>query len=370
MVHLSAALMKAPRRFIDSVRIVARGGRGGNGIPKYGGIGGKGGDIYLEAVEDYSLLKLKKIFPSQRFVGHSGGNSKRFQILGAPGEDTIILSPPGVTAVANNKVIGELNRVGEKLLISKGGCGGGPQNGFIGQKGQSLPLTLDLKLLADVGFVGYPNAGKSTLLKALSNAKPKIANYPFTTVAPNIGILCYEDYRKITAADLPGLIEGAHMNCGMGHKFLKHCMRTKILLFVVDLDGFRLNPNTPHRTPFETVMLLNRELELYDEELVLKPAILAINKIDTDEDEQKFQKLKEELKLYKNNVQQLPDDFRPNSLIKFDSIIPISAKDGINIEILKQKIRTLIDIYQEEKTTRYQLENSSSQHKDTDVIYM
>ncbi|GFR08311.1 GTP-binding protein 10 [Trichonephila clavata] len=184
--------------------------------------------------------------------------SRRFQILGSPGEDVVIDCPPGVTAVANDYVIGELNQIGDKLLLARGGCGGGPQNGFIGQKGQGVPLTLDLKLLADVGFVGYPNAGKSTLLSALSNAKPKIANYPFTTIAPNIGMLCYDDFRKISAADLPGLIEGAHMNYGMGHKFLKHCVRTKILLFVVDIDGFRLNPNTPHRTAFETVMLLNR----------------------------------------------------------------------------------------------------------------
>ncbi|KAF8783193.1 GTP-binding protein 10-like [Argiope bruennichi] len=368
MVRLTGAVLKAPRKFIDSVRITARGGRGGNGIPKYGGIGGKGGDVFLEATENYSLLKLKREFPTQRFIGGTGGNSKRFQILGSPGEVVSIKCPPGVTAVADNCVIGELNRVGEKLLLARGGCGGGPQNGFIGQKGQHVPLTLDLKLLADVGFVGYPNAGKSTLLQALSNAKPKIANYPFTTIAPNIGILSYDDFRKITAADLPGLIEGAHLNYGMGHKFLKHCLRTKILLFVVDINGFRLNPDTPHRTPFETVMLLNKELELYDEELVLKPALLAVNKIDMDEEEQNFQKLKEELKFCKSNVEQLPDEIRPTTVMNFDAVVSISAKEGINIPILKQKIRTLIDIHQDNKKIRY-LENTSSEQRDMEVIY-
>ncbi|CAL1283093.1 unnamed protein product, partial [Larinioides sclopetarius] len=360
-------LEKAPRKFIDSVRITARGGRGGNGIPKYGGIGGKGGDVYVEATEDYSLLQLKREFPEQRFVGGTGGNSKRFQILGSPGEDVTVKCPTGVTAIADSCVIGELNRVGEKLLLARGGCGGGPQNGFIGQKGQHVPLTLDLKLLADVGFVGYPNAGKSTLLKALSNARPKIANYPFTTIAPNIGILSYKDFRKITAADLPGLIEGAHLNYGMGHKFLKHCLRTKILLFVVDINGFRLNPDTPHRTPFETVMLLNKELELYDEQLVLKPALLAVNKIDMDENEQKFQKLKEELKFCKNNIKQLPYEIRPNAVMNFDAVVPISAKEEINIPTLKQKIRTLIDIHQDSKTVRY-LEDTYSEPKE-EIIY-
>ncbi|GFT86230.1 GTP-binding protein 10 [Nephila pilipes] len=367
MVRLNTTLWRHPRKFIDSVRILARGGRGGNGLPKYGGMGGKGGDVYVEAKDSYSLAQLKKEFPAQRFLGGPGGNSKRFQILGSPGEDVVINCPPGVTAVANNFVIGELNLVGDKLLLARGGSGGGPQNGFIGQRGQAVPLTLDLKLLADVGFVGYPNAGKSTLLSALSNAKPKIANYPFTTIAPNIGILNYDDFRTISAADLPGLIDGAHMNYGMGHKFLKHCLRTKILLFVVDIDGFRLNPNTSHRSAFETIMLLNKELELFDEELVLKPAVLVVNKIDMDENEQKFQKLKEDLKQSISKVKELADEIRPNSLVKFDAIVPISAKEGINVSNLKHKIRKLIDIYQEKSVSEY-LEDTS-QGKDIDVIY-
>ncbi|KAG8188636.1 hypothetical protein JTE90_005989 [Oedothorax gibbosus] len=370
MVRLTSLLLRdsGRRTFIDSVRIFVRGGRGGNGLPKYGGIGGKGGDVYAEAVENYSLKQLKKEFPSQRFVAGSGGDSRRFQILGSPGEDYIIKCPPGVTACSRN-IIGDLNRVGDKILLSRGGAGGNPQNGYLGQKGQPVPLTLDLKLLADVGFVGYPNAGKSTLLKALSKAQPKIANYPFTTIAPNIGMLCYNDLRQISAADLPGLIEGAHVNFGMGHKFLKHCMRTKVLLFIVDIDGFQLNTTSPLRNAFETIVCLNKELELYDEDLLLKPAMLAVNKIDTDDGEAKFQKLKDEIKYLDFNIKRLPEEMRPKSVVKFDAIVPISAKEGTNVEVLKQKIRTIIDIYQEQNVVRY-LEEGPKDMDDAGVIYV
>ncbi|XP_035216048.1 GTP-binding protein 10-like [Stegodyphus dumicola] len=259
MVRLSLHLLKQRRTFIDSIRISAHGGRGGNGLPKYGGVGGKGGDVYVEACDSYTLKKLKVEHPDQRFVAGKGGDSKRFMILGSPGKDCIIKCPVGVSAVTDSKqVLGGVDKVGDRLLLAKGGCGGGPQNDYLGQKGQSVPLVLDLKLLADVGFVGFPNAGKSTLLSALSKAKPKIASYPFTTIEPNVGILKYPDCREISAADLPGLIEGAHVNYGMGHKFLKHCLRTKVLLFVVDIGGFRLNLNSPFRDAFETIMFLNR----------------------------------------------------------------------------------------------------------------
>ncbi|XP_042897524.1 GTP-binding protein 10 [Parasteatoda tepidariorum] len=367
MVRLGNIFLRERQTFIDSVRISVRGGRGGNGLPKYGGVGGKGGDVYLEACESYSLAKLKRNNPTKKFIGGPGGDSKRFQILGSPGTDTMVKCPPGVS-VYGNVFIGDINKIGDKVLLAKGGCGGGPQNGFLGQKGQAMPLTLDLKLLADVGFVGYPNAGKSTLLSALSNAHPKIASYPFTTIAPNIGILNFDDFRTISAADLPGLIEGAHMNYGMGHKFLKHCVRTKVLLFVVDIEGFRLNPLTSHRTPFETVMLLNRELELYDEELVLKPAILAVNKSDTDSDGKMFQELKEEMQCSEKLVKDLPDQLKPSTLVKFDSIIPISAKTGDNILNLKNKVRKIIDIYHEKKLIRYP-EKILIDQNEQDVIY-
>ena len=129
-------------------------------------------------------------------------------------------------------------------------------------------------------MVGFPNAGKSTLLKAISKARPKIASYPFTTIKPNLGHIQYqEDEREITMADLPGLIEGAHINLGMGHRFLKHVERTRCLIFVIDVQGFQLNPHSVHRTAFETLVLLNKELELYNPDLLSKPAICIVNKV-------------------------------------------------------------------------------------------
>lgn len=370
MVRLTSTLWKVKRTFIDSLRINVSGGKGGNGLPKYGGIGGKGGDVYLEADKKFSLKKLKLLFPNQKFSADRGEDSRRFCILGNPGSDIVIKCPPGVSVITDQKItIGEINREGERVLLCRGGCGGSPENGFIGQKGQNLPLVLDLKLLADVGFVGFPNAGKSTLLKALSNAHPKIASYPFTTIQPNIGTLNYRDFRKITAADLPGLIEGSHLNRGMGHKFLKHCVRTQILLFVIDIDGFRLNPMSSHRNAIETILFLNRELELYDEELVCKPAILAVNKLDTDADGTKFEALKESLKNIKSISKSINTEMIPESLIKFDAIVPISALKKTNIPLLKDKIRTIIDIYQQEREAK-ERQVIVSKNPEYDVIYV
>lgn len=369
MVHLTCALHFTKRKFIDSVRIYTRGGNGGNGLPKYGGVGGKGGDVYAEAVDGFTLRNLKDKFPRQRFMGGKGEDSKSYRILGNPGEDIIIQCPPGVTAVTDkHRVLGDLNKKGDRVLLAKGGVGGGPYNDYLGQRGQAHSLTLDLKLLADVGFVGFPNAGKSTLLKALSRAKPKIASYPFTTIEPNVGILQYEDLRTISAADLPGLIEGAHYNYGMGHKFLKHCLRTKLLLFVVDIDGFQLSPQSEPRTAFETIILLNKELELYDEELIAKPALLAINKIDNDEDGSKFQELKLKLENMGESLHSVSEELRPSNVINFQSTIAISAAQKQNIPVLKEKIRHLIDINDDMQRTRS--EKHEAIRMDSDAMYV
>lgn len=369
MVHLTCALNVTKRKFIDSVRIYTRGGSGGNGLPKYGGVGGKGGDVYVEAVDGWTLRNLKDKFPKQRFVAEKGEDSKSYRILGNPGQDVIIKCPPGVTAVSDKqRILGDLNKKGDRVLLAKGGIGGDHYNDFFGQKGQAHSVTLDLKLLADVGFVGFPNAGKSTLLKALSRAKPKIAGYPFTTIEPNVGILQFQDLRTISAADLPGLIEGAHYNYGMGHKFLKHCLRTKLLLFVVDIDGFQLNPQSAHRTAFETIALLNKELELYDEELVSKPALLAVNKIDNDEDGFKFQELKTKLENMEESLHTVSEELRPSHVIDFQSTIAVSAAKKQNISVLKEKIRRLIDINDDLH------QNWKEKHEDTriesDTIYV
>lgn len=267
----------------------------------------------------------------------SGEDSSKARILGRRGPDVQVKVPIGVTVYDNNnKVIKELNDkddtciAGNLILTSfictintwlvlsaGGGVGGCTGNSFIGSRGQERVITLDLKLIADVGLVGFPNAGKSTLLKAISKARPKIAAYPckfswliqtfgylpnpnvsfvsVTTLRPQIGIIEYPDYRQISVADLPGLIEGAHANIGMGHKFLKHIERTKLLLMVVDLFGFRLSNVHRLRTCIQNIFALNKELELYDKELLDRPCILLLNKIDENGAQEEYEQIKEKI---------------------------------------------------------------------------
>lgn len=206
---------------------------------------------------------------------------------------------------------------------------------------------MDLKLIADVGLVGFPNAGKSTLMKSISRAKPKIASYPFTTIMPQIGMLSYEDYRQISMADLPGLIEGAHKNIGMGHQFLKHVERTRLLLLIVDIFGFQLSQMHVRRTCLENVYALNKELELYDETLLEKPSILLVNKMDIEGSIEKFEECEKHLKDLSLGVDDCPEEIRPTKLIKFERIIPISAKHYKEIDKVKEEIRDVIDLVEE-----------------------
>lgn len=353
-LRLFQALKKRRSRFLDSIYIYVRGGRGGNGLPRYGGIGGKGGDVYLKAVSNISLKDVVNKKPNKRYIAGEGEPSRKYRILGRPGEDLTIDVPIGISVINQNKIlIGDLNEPDDTILVARGGFGGSEKNQFFGQKGQAHSVTLDLKLIADVGFVGFPNAGKSTLLKALSRASPKIANYPFTTIKPNIGMMMFDDSRQISLADLPGLIEGAHENFGMGHRFLKHVIRTKLLLFVVDISGFQLTSNKyeyPARDAFETIVLLNKELELYKEDLTDKPAILAVNKMDVKNSEKDFSLLMEKLENITENMKNFSDKIRPQRIIQFDDVIPISARKANNIEKLKNRIRTLLDFYAEKES--------------------
>lgn len=335
--------------FYDSLRIFVKAGHGGQGLPKMGGIGGNGGNVFVVGNEKVTLKKLYEKYPDKRFHAKPGADSKLFCLYGEPGKSIIIPVPLGVSLITElGHKIGEINAPMEKLLLAKGGVGGSPGNGYSAQAGHSFNLSLDLKLIADVGFVGFPNAGKSTLLKALSRASPKIASYPFTTIRPNIGIVEYSDYRQISLADLPGLIEGAHANVGMGHKFLKHVERTKVLLFVVDMHGFQLSPRHPKRSALETIVLLNKELELYKEELTEKPAILALNKSDLQGSYEVLREVQETLgnqNSYETFLKTLPKEFIPENIMMFDRILPISAaKDPVSVSELKSKIRSAIDI--------------------------
>lgn len=316
------------------------------------------------ANQNATLKDVVKKNSNKKVSGGPGDDSHKYCILGKRGKDVAVDVPVGITVIREDgKVVGELNEEGATCLAAGGGAGGSSGNSFIGQKGKSHTLVLDLKLIADVGLVGFPNAGKSTFLKAVSNAHPKIASYPceyllkllnrsifttlftppVTTIQPQLGIIGYEDLRQISIADLPGLIEGAHANFGLGHKFLKHVERTRMLVVMVDICGFQLSPRHPKRNYLETIFALNKELELYDRSILDKPAILLLNKVDKEESAMELSRYESVLHNLEEGLEQCPEELRPEQAMKFERIIPISAKESDKIEYAKEVIRDVID---------------------------
>lgn len=305
---------------IDLAKISLKAGNGGNGAiawrrEKYeptggpaGGDGGDGGSIIIKATRNLSTLddfKFKKIFKAEN--GEAGGKSKKF---GKKGEDLIIKVPVGtiLREETSNKIIKDFKVDGEEFLIAKGGRGGrgnvhfknsvrqAPRFAENGKKGQEINLILELKILADVGLVGLPNVGKSTLISVISKAKPKIANYHFTTLNPNLGVVNIDKERSFIVADIPGLIEGANEGEGLGHDFLRHIERCRVLIHLVDISGIE------GRDPIKDFDLINKELELYNKELANKPMIVALNKTDLDfnDNASKFiETFKNNYKIYK-----------------------------------------------------------------------
>lgn len=281
--------------FIDYAEIEVKAGDGGNGavafrrekyVPKggpSGGNGGNGGSVYLIADENLSTLldfRYKRKYIAGK--GQPGGSSLKD---GKNGDDVIIKVPVG-TIVKNAEtgtILFDLTKNGQKVLIAKGGKGGKGNSNFAtptrrtprfaepGKPGEVKRIILELKLIADVGLVGFPNAGKSTLISTISAAKPKIADYPFTTLEPVLGIVQYKDFRSFTVADIPGIIEGAHQGKGLGIKFLRHIERTKILLFLIDItsDDYQRDFN-----------ILYNELKKYSRKLVEKKILVALSKAD------------------------------------------------------------------------------------------
>lgn len=285
--------------FVDYAVLKVKAGNGGNGIISFrrekhvpkggpdGGNGGDGGSIIAET--DSNLSTLQDIKYRKSYKGKRGGHGSGANKTGRRGEPVIIRVPPG-TLIKNantGELIADLTEQDESVVVAKGGRGGkgnasfvtstfqNPDESELGTKGEEVTLELELKLLADVGIVGYPNAGKSTLLSRISAARPKIADYPFTTLEPNLGIVSIEDYKSFLVADIPGLIEGAHKGKGLGDRFLKHIERTKIILYLIDYL---------EESPDETFRKLKHELSSYKVDLSGKPYLVALNKIDALEE--------------------------------------------------------------------------------------
>nr|XP_004457692.2 GTP-binding protein 10 [Dasypus novemcinctus] len=354
MVRCSCVLFRKYGNFTDKLRLFTKGGSGGMGYPRLGGEGGRGGDVWVIADKKMTLKQLKDKYPKKRFVAGGGANSRVSALKGSKGKDYEIPVPVGITITdENDKIIGELNKEKERILVAEGGLGGTLLTNFLPLKGQKRVIHLDLKLIADVGLVGFPNAGKSSLLSQVSHAKPLIADYAFTTLKPELGKIMYQDFKQISVADLPGLIEGAHLNQGMGHKFLKHIERTRQLLFVVDVSGFQLSSQTHYRSAFETIILLTKELELYKEELQTKPALLAVNKMDLPNAQDRFHELMNQLQNPKDFLGLLDKNMIPERIIEFQHIIPISAITRKGIDELKNCIRKSLDEQDNKENNAY-----------------
>jgi GTP-binding protein len=306
--------------FYDRARITIQAGEGGDGAASFrrekfvprggpdGGDGGRGGHIYLLA--DAHLNTLLSFKERRRFAADRGGNGGTARKHGRDGHDVVVRVPPGT--VVRAEINGETYEVdlaapGMRLLAARGGKGGlgnthfatsthqVPRIAELGQPGEAYELDLELKLLADVGLVGFPNAGKSTLLSMISAAKPKVAPYPFTTLQPNLGVAAVGDY-SFVVADIPGLIEGAHRGVGLGFDFLRHVERTRLLIHVVDAAG------VDGRDPLEDYQQINAELRLYQPLLAERPQVVALNKADLPEARANIARLRDQIDLPKAQI--------------------------------------------------------------------
>lgn len=298
-------------KFVDYVTITVRSGKGGKGSTSFrrekynphggpdGGDGGKGASVILKGDPQlYTLLDLR--YNRHHFAENGAAGSSSHK-TGKDGDDIVLRVPVGTIAKNQDtgQVIGEIEEAGDTVILAKGGRGGkgnaffksstrqSPRYSQPGEPGEECNITLELRLLADVGLVGYPNAGKSTLVSSLSAAKPKVADYPFTTLAPSLGVVRVGDYQSYVMADIPGLIEGAHEGKGLGIQFLKHIEKNAILLFVI--------PVTEEK-PADSYQVLLKELTLFNEQLLKKPRLIALSKIDLMPDDEEIDALVKETK--------------------------------------------------------------------------
>ena len=331
--------------FADRAEIYIRSGKGGDGHVSFrrelyvpaggpdGGDGGKGGDVIFEV--DEGLNTLYDFRYKRKYIAEDGQEGGKKHCHGKDGQDLIIKVPLGtvVREKETGKVIVDMSRPGQREVILKGGRGGKgnqhyatptmqiPKYAQPGQKAQELNVILELKVIADVGLVGFPNVGKSTLLSRVTNAKPKIANYHFTTLRPNLGVVDMEG-GGFVIADIPGLIEGASQGLGLGHEFLRHIERTKVIIHLVDAAS------TEGRDPIEDINKINAELAAYNPEIAQRPQVIAANKIDVlfGEDEQTV-------------IQKLKDTFEPQGI----PVFPISAVSGKGVKELLYHVKGMLN---------------------------
>ncbi len=330
--------------FADSAKIIIKSGRGGDGHVSFrrekyvpnggpdGGDGGNGGDIVLEV--DPGLNTLVDFRHRRKFAAENGEPGGKRNCHGKNGADLVLKVPAGTILrdAATDKVIADMSGGNTRQIILKGGRGGmgnqhfatatmqAPKYAQPGQSSIELEVRLELKVIADVGLVGFPNVGKSTFLSRVTNARPKIANYHFTTLNPNLGVVDLDQGQGFVIADIPGLIEGASQGVGLGHEFLKHIERTKVMIHMVDAAA------TEGRDPVADIYAINKELEAYNPSLLEKPQVIAANKIDAIYDEQE------------SFLPRLKEEFEPKGI----SVIPISAVSGQNLKDLLYHVNQLL----------------------------
>lgn len=354
--------------FADRAKIYVRSGKGGDGHVSFrrekyvasggpdGGDGGKGGDVYVEV--DDGMNTLTNFRHVRKYCAGDGENGGKRRCRGKNGEDIVLKVPAGTILREFNsgKVIYDMSGENRRVLLLKGGRGGNgnqhyatstmqaPKYAQPGAPAQELEIAMELKVIADVGLIGFPNVGKSTLLSRVSNAKPEIANYHFTTINPHLGVVDLDDAKGFVMADIPGLIEGASDGAGLGHDFLRHIERTKVLVHVVDVAG------TEGRDPIEDIYAINEELSRYNEDLKNRPQILALNKIDSI------------IPGTEDPVERVRKEFEPKGY----PVYPISAYSGEGLKDLLYKVSEILSTIddkpvvfeQEYFVDRFELDNT------------
>lgn len=338
--------------FADRAKIIIRSGKGGDGHVSFrrelyvpnggpdGGDGGKGGDVIFEV--DKGLNTLTDYRHRRKFQAQDGEPGGKRRCHGGNGSDIILKVPEGTVVIeaASGKVIADMSGENTRQVILKGGRGGKgnmhyatatmqvPKYAQPGQPAQELEVKLELKVIADVGLVGFPNVGKSTFLSRVTNAQPKIANYHFTTLSPNLGVVDL-DGAGFVIADIPGLIEGASEGVGLGHEFLRHIERTRVIIHIVDAAS------TEGRDPIDDIYKINKELEAYNPEIAQRPQVIAANKIDAIYDESE------------SPVELLKMEFEPKGI----KVFPISAVSGKGVKELLYYVQSLLNSMEQEPVT-------------------